>query len=113
MFLRAGQTHFVLQLVPLTQLMIGASFSVVGVLVVIGLFTPFACASASVTLLFIWFTKMPFFNSAGTGDTAAVLDVVAISCALILLGPGALSVDARLFGRREIIIPKSRIGKWD
>jgi uncharacterized membrane protein YphA (DoxX/SURF4 family) len=27
------------------------------------------------------------------------------SVALLLLGPGALSLDARLFGRREIIIP--------
>jgi hypothetical protein len=27
--------------------------------------------------------------------------------ALILIGPGAFSVDARLFGRREIIIPPS------
>jgi uncharacterized membrane protein YphA (DoxX/SURF4 family) len=28
-----------------------------------------------------------------------------ISVALVLLGPGAVSLDARLFGRREIIIP--------
>jgi uncharacterized membrane protein YphA (DoxX/SURF4 family) len=28
-----------------------------------------------------------------------------ISMALVFLGPGAFSVDARLFGRREIIIP--------
>jgi uncharacterized membrane protein YphA (DoxX/SURF4 family) len=29
----------------------------------------------------------------------------AISMALVFLGPGAFSIDARLFGRREIIIP--------
>jgi len=29
----------------------------------------------------------------------------AIAIAIVLLGPGALSLDARLFGRREIIIP--------
>jgi uncharacterized membrane protein YphA (DoxX/SURF4 family) len=28
-----------------------------------------------------------------------------IACALVCLGPGAFSVDARLFGRREIEIP--------
>jgi uncharacterized membrane protein YphA (DoxX/SURF4 family) len=31
--------------------------------------------------------------------------VVIVSAAVAFLGPGALSVDARLFGRREIIIP--------
>jgi hypothetical protein len=29
---------------------------------------------------------------------------IAILLAIIVLGPGAFSVDARLFGRREIII---------
>jgi hypothetical protein len=31
--------------------------------------------------------------------------VALIAAALVLLGPGALSLDARWFGRREIIIP--------
>ena len=33
--------------------------------------------------------------------------VVIIAAAITLMGPGALSVDRRLFGRREIIIPHS------
>ena len=32
--------------------------------------------------------------------------VVIVAAALALLGPGAMSVDARLFGRREIIVPR-------
>ena len=32
--------------------------------------------------------------------------VVTVAAALTLLGPGAMSVDARLFGRREIIVPR-------
>jgi uncharacterized membrane protein YphA (DoxX/SURF4 family) len=32
--------------------------------------------------------------------------VVVVSAAVVFLGPGAMSVDARLFGRREIIIPR-------
>lgn len=31
-----------------------------------------------------------------------------MSLALLMLGPGAFSLDARLFGRREIIIPEGR-----
>jgi hypothetical protein len=37
------------------------------------------------------------------GSTAALVVIDAI--ALAMLGPGAHSIDAHLFGRREIIIP--------
>jgi uncharacterized membrane protein YphA (DoxX/SURF4 family) len=36
----------------------------------------------------------------------AAFNLAAMSAALVLLGPGAFSLDARLFGRREIIIPE-------
>jgi uncharacterized membrane protein YphA (DoxX/SURF4 family) len=36
----------------------------------------------------------------------SVFFVIIISVALMLLGPGAFSLDARLFGHREIIIPR-------
>jgi hypothetical protein len=35
-------------------------------------------------------------------------NLAAISAALVLLGPVAFSLDARLFGRREIVIPEGR-----
>jgi uncharacterized membrane protein YphA (DoxX/SURF4 family) len=41
-------------------------------------------------------------------DDAGAWSVVAVAVALVLLGPGALSLDARLFGRREIIFPHER-----
>lgn len=34
-----------------------------------------------------------------------VVFVIVVSSAVVCLGPGAYSIDARLFGRREIIIP--------
>jgi hypothetical protein len=39
----------------------------------------------------------------------AAFTLAAISAALVLLGPGAFSLDARLFGRRKIIIPEGRV----
>jgi hypothetical protein len=39
-------------------------------------------------------------------SASAAFNLAAISAALVLLGPGAFSLDARLFGRREIIIPE-------
>lgn len=38
-----------------------------------------------------------------TTEVFAIMIAVAVAC----LGPGAFSLDSRLFGRREIVIPKS------
>ena len=51
------------------------------------------------------FTVEPNSNSC---KFHAHLNLAIICIALALLGPGAFSVDARLFGRREIIIPDSK-----
>lgn len=36
-----------------------------------------------------------------------LLDVIVLTIAIALLGPGAFSIDARMFGRREILIPNT------
>jgi uncharacterized membrane protein YphA (DoxX/SURF4 family) len=41
----------------------------------------------------------------GGGGAPALLFVIAVTVAL--LGPGAFSLDARLFGRREIVVPRA------
>lgn len=33
------------------------------------------------------------------------VEIVALAAAIALIGPGAFSIDARMFGRREILIP--------
>jgi hypothetical protein len=38
-------------------------------------------------------------------DRVGALCVATVAGAVALLGPGALSLDARLFGRREIVFP--------
>jgi uncharacterized membrane protein YphA (DoxX/SURF4 family) len=81
---------------------------VIGLLLLIGLLTRFVAlvaAMVGVCSVFSWFPG----SHAGqvvTPITAALSAVIAV--ALICLGPGALSLDARLFGRREIIIPPVR-----
>lgn len=42
------------------------------------------------------------FNASVLSEIYAIV----LAAAIILLGPGAFSLDARFFGRREIIIPK-------
>jgi hypothetical protein len=36
-----------------------------------------------------------------------LLNVIVLTAAIALLGPGAFSIDARMFGRREILIPNT------
>jgi len=78
---------------------------VVGLLLLIGFLTRLVAVVASVigvSFLFAWFPKV---NAAQpvTLMTAVLFAVIAL--AVICLGPGAYSLDACLFGRREITIP--------
>jgi uncharacterized membrane protein YphA (DoxX/SURF4 family) len=62
----------------------------------IGVFTPIA----AIVIAFGAIAFAIFIDS-----NYAVVVVIILAAAIALLGPGAYSVDARLFGRREIRIP--------
>jgi hypothetical protein len=52
----------------------------------------------------------PFLSSLAPGTFESKRQAsfaVAAAVAIVLTGPGALSLDARLFGRREIVIPRT------
>jgi uncharacterized membrane protein YphA (DoxX/SURF4 family) len=87
---------------------VGAMAVLDGALLLIGLVTPVAGtlgALGSAAILLSWLPS-PVPSPLGAG-VAGVLTVV-VAAAIALLGPGALSVDAALFGRREITIPELR-----
>jgi uncharacterized membrane protein YphA (DoxX/SURF4 family) len=80
------------------------SFAVlIGVSLLIGFLTPIAGAAAAIGYLYLGASRLLLTGANSHGSTAWCLAVISI--ALVLLGPGAFSLDARLFGRREIIIP--------
>lgn len=88
-------------------MVIGALMVVAGALLLIGSLSRWAAiaaATSSLLSMFSWFPgpRVGLFESPMT----AILAVV-IAASLVCLGPGAFSVDARLFGRREIIIPRN------
>jgi len=77
-----------------------------GALLLIGSLTRFAAfvaAIASIASLFPWFPG-PRIGIFETELTAAL--AIVIIAAVMCLGSGAFSVDAKLFGRREVIIPR-------
>jgi uncharacterized membrane protein YphA (DoxX/SURF4 family) len=87
---------------------VGVLTVVAGAFLVAGFLTPGAGAVAGLgTIVIASSTGPPAAASSVIGFIPALF-VLADAVALVLLGPGAVSMDARLFGRREIIIPPDR-----
>jgi len=77
-----------------------------GTFLVAGFLTPGAgiAAGAGVAAIVSGAGAVP--GAALSADVVTAFYILADAVALVLLGPGALSIDARLFGRREIVIPQ-------
>jgi len=78
-----------------------------GCMLLVGFLTPLAGTIVGIDLVAISIS-VPLASTAGVFDSrVAFIFGFAILLAIIGVGPGRFSVDARLFGRREIIIPLS------
>lgn len=78
-----------------------------GVAILVGFLTPVACVLAGLVSGSVAFSWVPAPSVYLFHTTLSTVFLVAITGALALLGPGAFSADARVFGRREIIIPRN------
>jgi uncharacterized membrane protein YphA (DoxX/SURF4 family) len=86
---------------------VGVLMIAAGALLLIGFLTRFAAlvgALTIVTTIMPWLPS-PDVNLLQMRVTEGLL--IAIALSLACLGPGAFSLDGRLFGRREILIPPS------
>lgn len=100
--------HYLNSPSPLTTkmaLLCGLSL-VSGLMLLLGLLTS---AAATVIVLLISVSApslLPSISRDLVAGTFWPLFTGTVSAAIVLLGPGALSIDARIFGRREIVIPR-------
>ena len=75
---------------------------VIGVALIIGLMTPIASVLLAAGALFLTLESSILGHLLLFESGMARLEFIVMSVALTFLGPGTLSLDARLYGRREI-----------
>lgn len=85
---------------------------VISALLLVGYLTPLASVLAGLASLSSAVPVISDGTSSLLATKPAVTFATAIAAALFFLGPGAFSLDGRLFGRREIVISNSR-PPWD
>ena len=71
-----------------------------GISLVLGFLTPLASSLTALTSIASMLYAVPAYEASG------VAFIAVIAVALLCLGPGAFSLDARRYGRHEIIIPQ-------
>lgn len=76
-----------------------------GISLLIGLLTPLAGGLTAIGAIGIGAAWLPRPTTNLLATLLPAIFMSTTSLALVLLGPGPYSLDARLFGRREIIIP--------
>lgn len=87
---------------------VGLALSGSGVLLLIGLLTPLASVVAALTTTAVGGAWLPPPHTNLYNAPLPVVLLVVIAVSIGFLGPGSFSVDCRLFGRREIIIPRGQ-----
>jgi uncharacterized membrane protein YphA (DoxX/SURF4 family) len=84
---------------------LGGLLTVAGAALLVGTLTPIASVIVGLGALGTGFFILPAPMPNLFDAKLSVIFAGIMTAAIVFLGPGAFSVDARMFGRREIIIP--------
>lgn len=78
---------------------------VIGATLLIGIFTPIGSGLIALGSVGIALSWLPSPCPGSIHFNLTTIYIIIMATAIIFLGPGAFSLDSRLFGRREIQIP--------
>jgi len=84
-----------------------------GALILVGFLTPVAAAVAAAGFTAVLLSALPTSTPNLFDSRVSVIFALTMLVTIIGIGPGAMSLDARMFGRREIIIPPSSSANRD
>jgi uncharacterized membrane protein YphA (DoxX/SURF4 family) len=87
---------------PLSTVILQIIGIITGILLLIGLWTPVAGALAAIVK--VWIALSRFLSH--SGDPWIAITQAVLSAVLAMVGPGAWSIDSRLFGRKRIDLPE-------
>jgi uncharacterized membrane protein YphA (DoxX/SURF4 family) len=92
----SGPEPAIIHITDMLALLVGASL-------LLGVLTPLAALAGGIFML----VALPLPASASNFyRDCEIVQVLAFAASIALVGPGAYSIDGRLFGRREIIVPR-------
>ena len=89
---------------PLATAVLQIIGALAGILLLFGLWTPAAGTLAAIVKVWIAFSQYLSYS----GDPWIPIGQAVLGAALAMIGPGAWSIDARLFGRKHINFPEGR-----
>lgn len=89
-----------------TQWAVGVTIIAGGVLLLVGFLTPIAGGLVGLCGIGMLLSLIPSSSAEVLNSTVTDAFAATTLVAVIVLGPGGYSVDAHLFGRREVIIPQ-------
>jgi uncharacterized membrane protein YphA (DoxX/SURF4 family) len=84
----------------------GACAAFLGGLLTIGFLTPIAGILGAIDGVLVVLSIIPDCSYPPTHSVYALFLIGVILVEILLAGPGAYSIDSRIFGRREVIIPR-------
>lgn len=100
-----GGTYFGAPGGTVTTWVVGALALLSGAFLLVGFFTPLTALGAGLDIIAVALSAIPAPTRNLFDSQPALIFGLTMVMAVIGLGPGRFSVDARMFGRREIIIP--------